>query len=192
MAARDSDDRRRRFEAVALPFMGELYDAALRLTSNPADAADDVQETYLRACRTFDNFRAGTNARAWLFTILHSVFINRRKKSSREVLLASAEELEERFRAIVETEGPAPGADVDMWRVPWPGEIDAALGKLPETFRAAVLFVDVYGLSYDEAATALGCPIGTVQSRVHRGRRMLYAALRDYAEREGYAPRGAP
>ncbi len=189
MTVDDTEDRRRRFEAVALPFMPALYGAALRLTGNEAAAADDVQETFLRAFRTFDNFRPGTNARAWLFTILYSVFINRQKKARREVQVASAEELEEKYRAFVEsplTESPSFGAP---WEQPMPREVEAALRSLPEAFRSAVLFVDVHELTYAEAAEALGCPIGTVQSRVHRGRRMLFAALEDYAREAGYTPR---
>jgi len=185
MPDRDPDERRRQFEAIALPFTQALYNTALRLTSDPEDAADIVQETYLRAYRTFDNFRPGTNAKAWLFTILYSVFINRRKKARREVGPLPPEELEERYRLFVEAPAGEPG-DVEAWGARWPREIEAALRALPEAFRAAVLLVDVQELSYEEAAGVLGCPVGTVQSRLFRGRRLLFAALEDYARRAGY------
>jgi RNA polymerase sigma-70 factor (ECF subfamily) len=185
MAHSDPDERRRQFEAVALPFMQTLYNTGLRLTSNAEDAADVVQETYLRAYRTFDNFRPGTNAKAWLFTILYSVVINRREKARREVGPFPVEELEERYQLFVEA--PAGDlSDVEAWGARWPRDIEVALRALPEAFRDAVLLVDVQELSYEEAAGALGCPIGTVQSRVFRGRRLLFAALEDYARRTGF------
>jgi RNA polymerase sigma-70 factor (ECF subfamily) len=187
MAYADPDERRRAFEAIALPFMQALYNAALRLTEDAEAAADVVQETYLRAFRTFDNFQPGTNARGWLFTILYSVVINRRRKASREVGPLTVQELEERYRLFVEApEGEGAGADVEAWGARWPREIEAALRALPEVFRDAVLMVDVQELSYEEAAEALGCPVGTVRSRVFRGRRLLFGALQEYARRAGY------
>jgi RNA polymerase sigma-70 factor, ECF subfamily len=185
----DADTRRERFESLALPLMQPLYDTALRLTADGDEAADVVQETYLRAFRTFDNFRPGTNARAWLFTVLYSVAINRRKKSLREVRTPSAEELEERFRLRVEAPEIETIGQVEAWGARWPTEIEAALRELPEVFRAAVLLVDVQELTYEEAAQALDCPVGTAQSRVFRGRRMLCGILEDYARRSGYPTR---
>ena len=187
MAASDPDARRRQFEALTLPLMQRLYDTALRFTSDAEEAADGVQETYVRAFRTFDNFRPGTNARAWMFTILYSVLINRRKKSSREVLEPSVEELEARLRVLEDVPETDWVGTVEAWGTRWPSEVAAALGELPEVFRAAVLLVDVEDLSYEEAATALDCPVGTVQSRVFRGRRLLFAALESYARRAGYS-----
>ena len=187
MAASDPEARRRQFEALTLPLMQRLYDTALRFTSDAEEAADGVQETYVRAFRTFDNFRPGTNARAWMFTILYSVLINRRKKSSREVLEPSVEELEARLRVLDDVPETDWVGTVEAWGARWPSEVAAALGELPEVFRAAVLLVDVEDLSYEEAATALDCPVGTVQSRVFRGRRLLFAALESYARRAGYS-----
>ena len=188
MTRSDPDARRQEFEAVALPLMRPLYDTALRLTSDPEEAADSLQETYLRAFRTFDNFRPGTNARAWLFTILYSVVINRRKKSVREVQAPSVEELE-RIAPSHPPLDPDGLGNVDAWGARWPTEVAAALRNLPEVFRAAVLLVDIQEFTYEEAATVLDCPIGTVQSRVFRGRRMLFAALEDYARKAGYSGR---
>lgn len=160
--------------------MRPLYNTALRISSNPDDAADLVQETYLRALRTFDNFRPGTNCKAWLFTILYSVFINRRRKAEREVGPFAVEELEQRFGPLLES-AEAPASELEL-----PAEIDAALRSLPETFRSAVLLVDVHELSYEEAAVALDCPIGTLRSRLFRARRMLAVLLTERAVRAGF------
>jgi RNA polymerase sigma-70 factor (ECF subfamily) len=191
MADNDRDDRRTRFEQLALPHLRALYGSALRLTGDPESAADVVQEAYLRAFQTFDNFRPGTNARAWLFTILHTVAINRHKKRSREVGPLPVDELERRYQELLET-APPECADVEAWGASWPREIATALAGLPEEFRAAVLLVDVEDFSYEAAATALGCPLGTLQSRLHRGRRLLFAALNGYARQAGYLGPSTP
>jgi len=175
-----------RFEAAALPFMDALYNQALRLTRNPEDASDIVQETYLRAYRTFANFKEGTNCKAWLFTILYSIFVNKYRKRQREADTVSIEELEQKFHRTLadgpwETNFVATGSDLD-WQEP---ELNYALAKLPEDFRSAVLLVDVQGFTYEEAAAALECPVGTVRSRLFRARRMLFVELKDYARRIG-------
>lgn len=174
----DAEQKRARFESEAVPFMQALYGAAFRLTQGSDEAADLVQETYLRAYRTFDNFRPGTNCRAWLFTILYSVFINQRAKRRREVGVFPADELEERFREYVE----AP-AETDEELAP---EIETALRALPEVFRVAVVLVDLQEMSHEEAAAALHCPVATLRTRLFRGRRLLFAALRAYARGAGY------
>jgi len=181
----DPDERRRQFETIALPCMRALYNTALRLTADAHDAEDGVQETYLRAFRTFDNFTPGTNAKAWLFTILYSVVINRHRRARREEGPWPVEELEARYRLLVE---PPEGdlAEVEPSSVPLSTEVEAALRAVPEVFRTAVILVDVQELSYEEAARTLGCPIGTVQSRLFRGRRLLFAALAEYARRAGF------
>lgn len=186
MSHAKSDERQRQFEAVALPLMQRLYNTALHLTGDGDDAADVLQDTYLRAYRTFDNFRPGTNARAWLFTILYSVFINRRRKRRREVGPLPPDELEQRFQLAVEQPSHDTLGYTEAWGSAWPREVRQALGDLPDMFRAAVLLVDVEELTYEEAATALDCPVGTVQSRVFRGRRMLHTALAEYARRAGF------
>ena len=156
-----ADDKRLLFESVALPFMQRLYNVALHLTRDTDEAADVLQETYLRAYRTFDNFRPGTNTRAWLFTILYSVFINRRKKAEREVGPLPVEELEERYGLFVEASAGADDGlwDAEAWGQRWPREVEAALRALPEAFRSAVLLVDVQDLPYEEAAAVLRCPV---------------------------------
>jgi RNA polymerase sigma-70 factor (ECF subfamily) len=177
---------RSEFEVTALPVAPALYRTARRLTRGPEDARDVVQETMLRAYRTFDRFQAGTNVRAWLFTILYSILTNswrRRQRTPEEVPL---EIVEERFAGALR----ASGVDAEsrlLQRLEASPEIDSALGDLPEEYRAAVLLVDVEELSYEEAAAVLGCPVGTVRSRLHRARKLLFVALHDYARRAGVA-----
>jgi RNA polymerase sigma-70 factor, ECF subfamily len=167
--------------------MDALYNQALRLTRNSEDASDIVQETYLRAYRTFANFKEGTNCKAWLFTILYSIFVNKYRKRQREADTVSIEELEQKFHRTLadgqwETNLVATGSELD-WQEP---ELNHALAKLPEDFRSAVLLVDVQGFTYEEAAAALECPVGTVRSRLFRARRMLFVELKDYARRKGF------
>ena len=173
--------RQDEFEATAMPFARSLYSTARRLTGRGEDALDIVQETFLRAFRTFHNFRVGTNPKAWLFTILRSVAANRHRDDQRRPRLVIRDDLDERFEAQASS-GP-PGSRLD------PGEVERALATLPEEFRLAVLLVDVEELSYEEAAGVLGCPVGTVRSRLARARRGLAVALRDYAAQAGYASR---
>lgn len=187
----DAQDRRARFESTAVPLMKLLYGFALRLTRSGENAKDLVQETSLRAYRTFDNFRPGTNCKAWLFTILYSIFVNRYRKEQREPATISVEELEEKFHrslaAPERTESGAPGRPPE-----WTDqEVEAAFDELPESFRAVVLLVDVEELTYEEAAAALGCPIGTVRSRLSRARKVLFVTLEEYARRSGYLKEAA-
>lgn len=174
------DPKRAAFESAALPFLRPVYNFALRLTRAPEEARDLVQETYLRAYRTFGNFRQGTNCRAWLFTILYSIFVNRYRKERREPKPVSVEELEERFHEVLVAE---PRGEDRSWSDP---EVEAAVAGLPESFRSVVLLVDVEDLTYEEAAATLKCPVGTVRSRLFRARKLLYVALQDSARRLGY------
>src|SRR5687768_11794736 len=173
-------EKRIRFEATALPFMGALYATALRLSRRPEDASDLVQETYLRAYRTFDNFAAGTNCKAWLLTILYSVFVNRYRKAQREPRSVSIDELEKGYHAWLTADGAANSPLAFDGRVT-DGQVEDALRQLPESFRSAVILVDIEELSYEEAAAALGCPVGTLRSRLFRARKLLSSALRGYA-----------
>jgi RNA polymerase sigma-70 factor (ECF subfamily) len=184
----DIETRRAEFEATALSYMGPLYATASRLTHGSDDAGDLVQETFLRAYRTFDNFTPGTNCHGWLLTIMYSVFINQYHKTRRQAPTVSIEDLEERFQHYLESpdDTGATASTVDIRGVRMNPEIDRALQQLPEEFRAPVLFVDVEGLSYDEAAEVLACPIGTIRSRLYRGRRLMFAALQDYAAAMGF------
>jgi RNA polymerase sigma-70 factor (ECF subfamily) len=182
------NEKREAFEAAALPFMRALYNTALRLTREPPDAADLVQETFLRAYRTFENFTPGSNCKAWLFTILYSIFTNQYHQAKRRPRMESLEALEERFQTLAQAPDD-PAFDVTTvhgWGQRWSPEIERALRRLPEDFRAPLLLVDVEGLSYEEAASALGCAVGTVGSRLFRGRKALFVMLQDYAHESGY------
>jgi RNA polymerase sigma-70 factor (ECF subfamily) len=154
-----------RFEAEALPYLKALYSTACRLTRNAHDAEDLVQETFLRAFRSFGSFESGTNVRAWLYTILHRTRIDGLRKSGRAP--RSVELLEDTCSVAPAQEALACGQE----------DIERALASLPENFRAAVILRDVEDLSYEEIARALSVPIGTVMSRIHRGRALLRAAL---------------
>lgn len=171
------------FEAAALPFMGLLFGTALRLTGSRDAAGDVVQETYLRAYRTFASFEPGTNAKAWLFTILYSVFTNRYRKWRREPEMTSLESVEE-------TVAGHDGDELALLRGSRPlvsaPEAEEALSRLPGPLREVVLLVDLDGLTYEETAAVLGCPVGTVRSRLSRARGLLYDDLRGYALRMGY------
>jgi RNA polymerase sigma-70 factor (ECF subfamily) len=182
------DERRVRFEAVALPFMKSLYNTASVWTGRSADAADLVQETYLRAYRTFDSFQKGTNCKAWLFTIMRSIFVNKYRKRQREPEAIPFESFEERFDELL-ADSPE---DRHLFLIrdlglDWKGsQPERALEKLPEKFRSAVVLVDVEDLTYEEAARVLGCPMGTLRSRLFRGRKALFVELESYAQEIGY------
>jgi RNA polymerase sigma-70 factor (ECF subfamily) len=178
---------RAQFEAVALPFMRSIYNTALSLTRRPEDASDLVQETYLRAYRTFSNFTLGTNCKAWLFTIMYSIFVNKYHKERREPESVSVEELEENFhRSLAAGEwDPYLAQDARVMAT----EVNQALNRLPESFRLAVLLVDVEEMSYEEAAAILNCPLGTLRSRLFRARKLLFLELQPYALKKGYLQR---
>ncbi|MGD9904331.1 MAG: sigma-70 family RNA polymerase sigma factor [Vicinamibacterales bacterium] len=171
-----ADDRRTRFERECVVHLDAVYRAARRFTRDDDAARDLVQDTLVRAYRAFDTFAAGTNGRAWLLSIVYSVFINGYHRQRRRPATVSMEALEARFADRLLA---APDAGLaEAWT---DAEVLAALDELPEEFRATVLLVDVDELTYDEAAAALGCAVGTVRSRLHRARRLLAAALDDYA-----------
>jgi RNA polymerase sigma-70 factor, ECF subfamily len=184
---RSPEERRAEFEAAALPFMRSLYNAALYLTRRPVDAEDLLQDTYLRAYDRFDDFAPGTNCKAWLFTILHSVFVNKARKAQREPRGMTVEELEQRYYRWIESSAhPAARQGQVPTEEALSAKLAEALGELPEPFRSVVVLVDVEELTYEEAAAALACPVGTVRSRLFRARRLLFGALHDYAAENGY------
>ena len=192
--SRTPESRRSDFEAVLLPEMQRLYNCARRLAAGDGDEAGDlVQETCLRAYRTFDNFVPGTNCRAWLLTIMYSVFYNQHDKAKRRGPTVSVDELEERFQHYLDSPHDAgeAAATADVRGTRMSPEVARALEALPDEFREPVLLVDVDGLSYDEAAVALARPVGTIRSRLYRGRRLLFAALADYASAAGFIGRQA-
>jgi len=162
------------FEREALACLDSLYGAGLRLTRNPADAEDLVQDTYLKAFRAAHQFRPGTNLKAWLFTILHNTFLNRRRRAGKEPMAVEAEEIE---RLASDLPGGSPTPEQLLLRETLDADLQAALDGLPDTFRQAVWLRDVEEFSYAEIAAMLDVPIGTVMSRISRGRRLLYERL---------------
>ena len=180
-----NDDARKDFEKVALPQLDSLYGAALRLTRNPAEAEDLVQDTYVRAYRFWHTFKTGTSIKAWMFTILRNTFINRYHKTNRR--RTTRHDLEAQLNALgseaaVGRSAPPPvGAEAAIGQRVTRERIDAALESVPEDYRTAVMLADLEGLAYKEIAEIMDCPIGTVMSRIYRGRRLLAKLLRDHA-----------
>jgi len=177
------EERRAAFEAISVPLMKTLYNRALNLCRRTDVAADLVQETYLRAFRTFENFEAGSNAKAWLLTILYSVFVSHYRKRQRQPEPVSLNEADLRGAPMDEYRAML---DPRLWAS---SEVNGALQRLPNGFRVVLLMVDVDDMSYEEVAAALQCPIGTVRSRLSRARKLLYAELIDYARAQGFGER---
>jgi RNA polymerase sigma-70 factor (ECF subfamily) len=172
-------------------FMPSLYSTALRLTNNAADAEDLVQETYLRAYRSYDSFTAGTNLRAWLFRILTNAHINRYRAKKRRPEESEFDDIEDLYlyRRLQNPGGLGRSAEDELMDTFSEAEVVAAMDSLPETYRAAVLLADVEGFAYKEIAEILGIPIGTVMSRLHRGRKALQRELYDFAVARGLTDR---
>ncbi len=180
------EDRRKRFEDEALPHLDALYSMALRLSRNSDDAGDLLQETVLRAYRFFHQFEAGTNCRAWMLTILFNNFRNGYRKASREQPAASSEDFERKLETESLRVDPAASNPEAMLSVQgMEGEVETALAALPAEFREAILLVDVEELSYQEVSGVLEIPIGTVKSRVSRGRAILRDSLSAFARARG-------
>lgn len=192
----DSAARAARFERDALQYLDQLYSAALRMTRNPADAEDLVQETFAKAFAAFHQYRPGTNLKAWLYRILTNTFINSYRKKQREPQQSQAEDVEDWqiARAASHTSRGLRSAEVEaLDRLP-DSDVKRALAELPEDRRMVVYYADVEGFPYKEIAEIMGTPIGTVMSRLHRGRRQLRELLADYAAQRGLvsqAPGGA-
>ncbi|HLN16018.1 MAG TPA: sigma-70 family RNA polymerase sigma factor [Acidimicrobiales bacterium] len=176
-----------RFTDLAMEYMPALYSAALRMTRNRADAEDLVQETYLKAYRAFGSFTEGTNLKAWLYRILTNTFINSYRAAKRRPEVTDVEDVEDLYlyRRLAGTDGRSRSAEDEALDGFTDDEVKAALESLPEDFRIAVLLADVEGFSYKEIAEITEVPIGTVMSRIHRGRRALQKALHEFAESRG-------
>ncbi len=184
---REVSESRARFDAEALAQLDALYSFALKLTRGRDEAEDLVSDTLLRAFQRWEQYRLGTNIRAWLFTILYHAFVSRKRRiDAREVQPLEDEEGREIFEAVgdINPEGTFYDSFVDQ-------EIVDAIQNLPEEYRAAVVMSDLHGLRYGEIAQVLGVPEGTIKSRLFRGRRLLQAQLRGYAEEMGYIKRAS-
>jgi RNA polymerase sigma-70 factor (ECF subfamily) len=179
---------RAQFEAQAIPFMDQLYAAAMRMTRNPADAGDLVQETYAKAYAAFAQFEQGTNLKAWLYRILTNTFINSYRKNQRQPYQNAIDDLEDWQLGSAEslTQGRTTrSAEAEAIDHLPDSDVKEALQSIPEDFRLAVYLADVEGFSYQEIAEIMKTPVGTVMSRLHRGRRLLRDLLADYARQRG-------
>ena len=177
------------FERDAMQYAPQLYSAALRMTRNPADAEDVVQETFLKAYRAYHTFEAGTNLKAWLYRILTNTYINRYRKQQRRPSEVELGELQDMYlyRRLGEVSGASVSAEEQVLDRFVDSDIKDALESLPVHFRMPVLLADVDGFSYKEIASILDIPIGTVMSRLHRGRKALQQKLWRLAEERGLA-----
>jgi RNA polymerase sigma-70 factor (ECF subfamily) len=173
------------FEKLALPHLSNIYRAAFYLAKHEAETEDLVQETYLRAFRFFDKFELGTNCRAWLLSILRNLFIKRYRQKRREAEMVDWEKIDQAHDLMLEhTQRAEKNNPESVFSSQFMDhELQQALEELPQEFRLAIVLVDIEDLTYEEASNVMGCPIGTVRSRVFRGRRILQVALRDYAVR---------
>lgn len=175
------------FEQQALPLLDQLYGGALRLTRNPADAEDLVQETYIKAFQAFDSFTQGTNLKAWMYRIMTNLYITNYRKAQRRPTQTSAEEITD-YQLLSSASHESQGlesAEVEALKKLPTSEISEALNALSEDYRMVVYYADVEGLAYKEIAEIMGVPLGTVMSRLHRGRKKLRDALKDVARERG-------
>jgi len=186
MMIENKEEQAARFERDVMPFLDSLYGAALRMTRNPSDAEDLVQETTLKAFAAFDSFTEGTNLRAWLFRILTNSYINQYRKQQRQPHQTSADDLSDGQLNDVGEHLGLRSAEAEALDQLADAEIVDALAALPDDFRMAVYLADIEGFSYKEIAEIMDTPVGTVMSRLSRGRKLLRELLREYAAERGF------
>lgn len=176
------------FEEEIIPHLDAMYNFALRLTSDPSDAEDLVQDTIVKAYRFFSSYEKGTNAKAWLFRILKNSYINNYRKKSKKPNQVDYDEVSTFYETIRAERTDTSDLEDKMFRDLIDDDISNALDELPEDFRTVVLLCDVEGFTYEEIANMLDVPIGTIRSRLHRGRNLLKSQLMEYAQERGYRP----
>ncbi|WP_354187445.1 sigma-70 family RNA polymerase sigma factor [Arthrobacter sp. UYCu712] len=183
-----AEERRVRFERDAMQYVDQLYSAAMRMARNPADAEDLVQEAYTKAFSAFHQYKPGTNLKAWLYRILTNTYINLYRKRQREPLQSNSDTIEDwqLARAESHTSSGLRSAEAEALDHLPDSDVKRALQAIPEEFRLAVYFADVEGFAYKEISDIMNTPIGTVMSRLHRGRKMLRDMLADYAAERGF------
>jgi RNA polymerase sigma-70 factor (ECF subfamily) len=174
------------FEKEALPHMDALYNFALRMTGDSDDANDLVQDTYLKAFRFFDKFEKGTNCKAWLFRIMKNTYINTYRKKTKEPDKVDYEEVENFYENVKPSSTDSAHLEKEIYDNLLDDEISTAIASLPDDFKTVIILSDIEGFTYDEIADFIDCPVGTVRSRLHRARKMLFAKLYKYANEKGY------
>jgi len=174
------------FEEEALPHMDALYNFALKMTGDSDTADDLIQDTYMKAFKFFDKFEKGTNCKAWLFRILKNSYINDYRKLSKQPDKVDYDDIENFYENIKATEIKTSHLVDDDFSRLMDDDISEAITTLPEDFRTVIILSDIEGFTYEEIAEFVDCPIGTVRSRLHRARKMLYTKLYKYAEDKGY------
>lgn len=179
--------KQREFEVEALPHADLLYNYALRMTNNAADADDLVQETFLKGFRFWEKYEKGTNIRAWLFRIMKNSYINRYRRESKEPDTVDYEDVQNFYDTIRDQGSDSSDLQVSAFGNLLEDDVATAIAELPEDFRTVVILCDIEGLTYEEIAEFLDCPLGTVRSRLHRGRGLLRGRLTKYAKEKGYA-----
>ncbi|WP_297588296.1 sigma-70 family RNA polymerase sigma factor [uncultured Corynebacterium sp.] len=180
-------DLKNRFTEEAMPLLDQLYGGALRMTRNPQDAEDLVQETYLKAYKAFDRFTPGTNLKAWLYRIMTNTYINTYRKKQRRPLVTSADDVTDNqlYTSSSHDSTGLESAEVEALKQMPNSRISEALNSLNEDYRMVVYYADVEGLAYKEIADVMDIPLGTVMSRLHRGRKQLREMLKDVAHDQG-------
>ncbi len=184
--SKEENQKQKDFQDEIIPHLDSIYNFALRLTSDPDDAEDLVQDTVVKAYRFFNSYEKGTNAKAWLFRILKNSFINNYRKKSKQPNQVDYSEVSEYYESVRSEQSETTDLEDQMYREMLDDDVSQALKSVPEDFRTVVLLCDVEGFTYEEIANMLDVPIGTIRSRLHRGRNLLKAKLTGYAIEKGY------